>query len=46
MQCGKPLLANSPNVSKMILANISIQILAILASWHVWAKYDNLLLAS
>jgi hypothetical protein len=28
------------------LANISIQILAILASWHVWAKYDNLLLAS
>jgi hypothetical protein len=26
---------------KMILANISIQVLA---SWHVWAKYDNLLL--
>jgi len=31
---------------KMILASISIQVLAILASWHVWANYDNLLLAS
>jgi hypothetical protein len=29
---------------KMILASISIQVLAILASWHVCAKYDNLLL--
>jgi hypothetical protein len=28
----------------MILASFSIQVLAILASWHVWAKYDNLLL--
>ena len=28
---------------KMILASIPIQVLAILASWHVWAKYDNLL---
>jgi hypothetical protein len=27
---------------KMILASISIQVLAILASWHVCAKYDNL----
>jgi hypothetical protein len=31
---------------KMILASISIQVLAILASWHVCAKYDNLLLDS
>jgi hypothetical protein len=31
---------------KMILVSISIQVLTILASWHVWAKYDNLLLAS
>jgi hypothetical protein len=28
------------------LASISIQVLAILASWHVCAKYDNLLLDS
>ena len=28
---------------KMILASISIQVLAILASWHVCVNYDNLL---
>ena len=31
---------------KMILASISMQVLAILASLHVCVKYDNLLLAS
>jgi hypothetical protein len=30
---------------KMILASISIQVLTILASSHVWVRYDNLLLA-
>ena len=32
--------------NKMILQSISVYVLAIRASWHVWAKYDNLLLAS
>lgn len=31
---------------KMILASISIQVLVILASWHVWEKYVNILLAT
>jgi hypothetical protein len=44
LQCGKPPLAKCK--CKMILASTFSQVLAILASWHVWAKYDNLLLAS
>ena len=44
LQCGKPLLVKSK--CKMILASISIQVLIILASSHVWTRYDNLLLAS
>jgi hypothetical protein len=44
LQCGKPLLVKSE--CKMILASISIQVLIILASSHVWTRYDNLLLAS
>ena len=43
-QCGKLLFAKCE--CTMILASISILVLAILASWHVCAKYDNLLLDS
>jgi uncharacterized membrane protein YjgN (DUF898 family) len=44
LQCGKPPLAKSD--CKMILAIITIQVLAILVSSHVWVRYNNLLLAS
>ena len=44
LQCGKLLLAKCE--CKMILASISIQVLAILASCHVFAKYNDLLLDS
>jgi hypothetical protein len=32
--------------NKIILQSISVYVVAILASWHVWAKYNNLLLTS